>query len=120
MTTLQILLICLTVIALAVILPRPYRRHAAPLVDERLLDREVVFYLPDGQSVRGVVRSVAGTSAILAGASFVSDGNTTPMAGAVDVPQESILLIQELPSDGQVVGGGSGTVRRVTPPTVSS
>jgi hypothetical protein len=99
-STLQLLLVCLTVLLLArtVIAGHVGGRQSALLAE----GERYALYLGDGeQQVTGLVRCVNGGVAELSDVAVVTAGRSQPLGrGHVQIPLSHVLMSQELERDG--------------------
>jgi hypothetical protein len=99
MSTAQLIIVCITVLLLAVVLSRGAGAKAEPLVTEG----RVSLSLEDGQTVDGFVVPGPEGFASLVGATLHTPGaKPTSMGGVQRLRESSITLVQELDAQAPV------------------
>lgn len=93
MSTLQLLIVCATVLTAIGIVANalgPRRRRVRYEVD----GREVVIFLKDGQSLRGVAETNGSTMLHLHRAALISGASTTNLKGVVHIAPDDTMAVQ--------------------------
>ena len=116
MSTVQLLIICITVLALAgIVLSRaePRRSPGRSIFADLYPGERVAAHLEGSQSIEGVVSDWEDGHLTLRDAKLLSGGASTAMGGLVRVPERGVIAVQEL--EGEVVSAKTVTVRRNRP-----
>lgn len=105
MTTAQLVIVCLTVLTLAllagavILLSRHERasEHTAPASSELAeMASTVVVHTVDGRSLRGYVVRAPGPVIVLDDAAYLENGEAHALGGIQTVPRTNVAWIQEL------------------------
>lgn len=97
MNTLQLIIVCLTVVALAVIIAShlSVKKGKARLHLEDLVGNPVVVNTIDQRSIRGVMVEAAGGYVAVGEPTYSEGGDERKMMGAAHVPVSNIAFVQD-------------------------
>jgi hypothetical protein len=93
MTTLQLLIVCITVLFIVALVTRKEQPEPIGVFDDLGVGDKVAAYTSDGQSVIGLVASTPNGRLILSDAALVTGGSEVKL-GNVRIPGDAVHLVQ--------------------------